>query len=209
MNEMSKHNKIVKSSKWSIILTIIGFLIVIVSIGYSALQLNSLEKEKDEKLKEIKQLDSMKVNLEKEISAMQTEAKYYEEVLKIVHKENPDIVEKATDNPNVEQIQNEIKPRIYIHLQDTSQTNLAKKIANTLQQLGFLVPKAEILVDNGPTHTQVRYFRKKEQQEAEDIVNILKKQYELNNTITNYLSGYESSDRVRPRQYEVWLGKNI
>ncbi len=209
MNEIPEHKKVIKSSRTSIVLTIIGFLIVGASIGYSVLQLSNLEKEKKEKIGELKKLDSTKSSLEKDISAMQTEAKYYEEVLKLVRQKNPDLVEKASNNPAVEKIQSEIKPRVYIHLQDTSQSRIALQIANALQQLGFLVPKAEILVNKGPDHTQVRFFRKQEQKEADDLVNVLKEKYGLKNTMANYLSGYERSDVVRPRQYEIWFGKEI
>ena len=162
MNEPTKHKEAIKASTWSAILTLFGFLIVTASIAYSTLQLNSLEKEKKEKIKEVRQLDERKKKLEEDITALKTEAKYYEEVLLLIKQERPDLVEKAAANPEVEKIETKIKPRVYIHLQDTSQVDLAKRVELALIELGFLVPEAEELVEKAPQNTYVRYFRKKE-----------------------------------------------
>ncbi len=55
----------------------------------------------------------------------------------------------------------------------------------------------------GPGTSQVRYFRKAEADEAGKIVKLL-----ANDKVpieAQYISGYENSDWIRPRHYEIWF----
>lgn len=96
-----------------------------------------------------------------------------------------------------------ILPRIYIHIRSASQRARAKGIAEALRQQGFIVPGAQILVNEGPDETQVRYFHAEDQEEKEaaKIVQTLagagvpKAEVKL-------VSGYPN---IRPRQYEIWF----
>ncbi|MFQ5675136.1 MAG: hypothetical protein ACE5G1_04505, partial [bacterium] len=147
----------------------------------STFELKSLEKEKNKRENELKQLEKRKQKIEEEIAEKKAEAEYYQEVLALVQQERPDLIEKAVNNPEVEKLETDkIKPRVYIHIQDTSQADLAKRVKQALIELDFLVPDAKILVEDTPKNTQVRYFRKREQKEAGQLVNVLKEKFNIN-----------------------------
>lgn len=96
-----------------------------------------------------------------------------------------------------------ILPRIYIHIRSASQRARAKGIADALRQQGFIVPGAQILVNEGPDETQVRYFHAEDQEEKEAAkiaqtlasAGVPKAEVKL-------VSGYP---KIRARQYEIWL----
>lgn len=98
-------------------------------------------------------------------------------------------------------------PRIYIHIRANKQKERAKQIAEKLREEGYVVPGIEILVEKGPSNTQVRYFRKTEENEATEITNVIK-DLGVNDVEKQYTTGYETSPVVRSRQYEIWFGHN-
>jgi len=93
--------------------------------------------------------------------------------------------------------------RIYLHIQKEEDREGAKKVAEQLKGAGYFVPGIERLVNAGPGMSQVRYFRKAEADEAGKIVKLL-----ANDKVpieAQYISGYENSDSIRPRHYEIWF----
>jgi hypothetical protein len=65
-----------------------------------------------------------------------------------------------------------------------------------------LVPGIERL-DFGPDATELRYFRVHEREEAERLAGLLR-DLGLPARAT-YVRGHESSSRIRPRHFELWL----
>ena len=54
---------------------------------------------------------------------------------------------------------------------------------------------------------EVRYFQKSEETKktADDIVRILQESFDVNNVRPVFISGYENSTKVKPKQYEIWF----
>jgi hypothetical protein len=96
-------------------------------------------------------------------------------------------------------------PRISLHIQSPDQHTAAERLAARLQQKGYSVPKAAILVARGPSRTEVRYFRTAEAEEATAIAVLLHEAYRPPVT-TSYIRGYEAASPDRSQRYEIWLG---
>jgi septal ring factor EnvC (AmiA/AmiB activator) len=95
-----------------------------------------------------------------------------------------------------------ITPRIFIHIRSQDQTSVADRLAAKFKSKGYSVPKAEILVNTGPARPEIRYFHKneKEANEAAELAADVGGE-----TRARYISGYENSPLVKPRQFELWL----
>lgn len=107
----------------------------------------------------------------------------------------------------------DVKPRVYIHVvcpppewdwRGAEQVAKIKPIADLLRQKGFFVPRADIPVTTDPDRSEVRYFRKDDEEEATDILDVLVSQG-IHSCRLSYLEGYEDSEVARARHYEVWL----
>ena len=103
------------------------------------------------------------------------------------------------------QVEN-IQARVYIHIQDENQRSDAKQIENKLGEKGLIVPGIE-RVNKGPTTTELRYFRKSEETEVNEIVKLLQ-QLSITDAKAQYIAGYEDSSSIRPRHYELWFSLN-
>jgi hypothetical protein len=106
-----------------------------------------------------------------------------------------------SENVN-KQVEN-IQARVYIHIQDENQRNDAKQIENKLGEKGLIVPGIE-RVNKGPTTTELRYFRKSEETEVNEIVKLLH-QLSITDAKSQYIAGYEDSSSIRPQHYELWF----
>lgn len=95
------------------------------------------------------------------------------------------------------------QPRIYLHIQDELNREIAQKVGEELRHNSFSVPSIEFLVDGGPQSSQLRYFRKSEEEQAEHIVEILKST-DVDVKI-QYIGGYENSTIIQPQHYELWF----
>lgn len=93
--------------------------------------------------------------------------------------------------------------RIYFHIADEGQRDLAQRLADQVRESGFLMPGIEQR-DNSPSANEIRFFRRAEEAEARYIAEILRTQDV--SVEVRYIPGYESSGTLRRRQYELWLG---
>jgi hypothetical protein len=102
------------------------------------------------------------------------------------------------------------KPRVYIHVvppplesdwRGAEQIAKIEPIADLLRGREFHVPRADILVTTDPDRSEVRYFRKDDEEEATDILDVLVSQG-IDSCRLNYLEGHEDSKLA---YYEVWL----
>jgi len=94
-------------------------------------------------------------------------------------------------------------PRIYVHIRSEANRLAARSVGEDLRVQGYVVPGVERLVGTGPRYSQLRYFRQTDKQEAIKIVDLLRT---LGVTVDlQYIQGYEESDAVRPRHYELWF----
>ncbi|HEX6861365.1 MAG TPA: hypothetical protein VF414_01035 [Thermoanaerobaculia bacterium] len=93
--------------------------------------------------------------------------------------------------------------RVYVHIREDEDRPHARLIEESLESNGFDVPGIERVGRRSPSNSQLRYFRRSEEPEANEIVEIL--------TATGvavkpqYISGHEKSTAIRPRHYELWL----
>lgn len=92
-------------------------------------------------------------------------------------------------------------PRIYIHIREEGQRPGARQVAEFLAGT-WTVPGIERL-DVGPASTELRYFRRQEQAEAEEIGRAIRSRGVP--VEVRYVPGFETSSRVRLRTYELWF----
>jgi hypothetical protein len=96
-------------------------------------------------------------------------------------------------------------PRIYFHIRNESQRARAQAVANALPSSSWIVPGIQRL-DVGPSTSELRYFRNDEGAEAQRIVAALRQQGVA--VTAKEVPGYETSDKIRPNHFELWLAPN-
>ncbi len=127
------------------------------------------------------------------------------------------VVLTAAKNSNIaEQIVkrefSNVAPRVYFHIPreelrpyaQTKETELESSLSN----IGLVVPGIDLKAKISPDKNQLRYFRTDEKEEALNILNELKK-IGIDAELVNLSAKYESSDAIRPRHYELWMGKKL
>jgi len=100
-----------------------------------------------------------------------------------------------------------VVPRIYLQVVDPTDRTFGNAIRRALEDASYLVLGLQVVPQaTGLRVTDVRFYRKVEEPEAERILAVLKAAGEGNARI-NYLRGFEDSPKVRPNHFEVWLAK--
>ena len=200
----SVFNSLEARSRWVILSTALAFVaLVIIGAYYASLQQQEIQKaEVQLKITEEQRRIAEEQRAMAETAAMaEREAKEQrQQVLRELKK-----VRRRTAA---------IRPRIYIHITSEQQRAITLEIARKLIEEGFVIPgpkvqKPEdfvpiIQVQNGPNRTEVRFFRKDEQEDADDILTILKESG-LADAVGKYIPGYEESKQIRPKHYEIWI----
>lgn len=98
-----------------------------------------------------------------------------------------------------------LTPRIYMQsLDDESSRKVSVVASARLRQLGYAVQPV-LFVDKAPQNTQVRFYRKSDAKDADQIVSLLQN-LGLGDAQSKYLVGFENSPKVRPRHFEIWIG---
>ena len=204
-----KEKEAVTASKRSALLTLAGFLLVFLAFAYSLYELRQLEAKKAELAQEIAENEQLVAVKQAELQQLQGTLDYVRSQLEQADapSEQVNLAKQALEQVTYEPT--EIRPRVYIHLRDSSQVDTAHKLAAALKDRGFVVPKEEILVDKGPNATEVRYFRESEKHMAAEIFAILTKHLGAENARLSYIRGYEDSKAIRPKHYEIWLSKSM
>jgi hypothetical protein len=103
---------------------------------------------------------------------------------------------KAPDEPPAQ---------IYLHIQAPIQHKIAQRLAEQLQEKGYVIPKAAILEPKGPPRTEVRYFSPMEAEEATAIAMLVNQPYRAPAT-SSYIRGRKDASKAHSRRYEIWLG---
>jgi hypothetical protein len=94
-------------------------------------------------------------------------------------------------------------PRVYVHIREEEDRSFARSLEEGLEANGFIVPGIERVGRRAPNTSQLRYFRKFEEPEANEIVEVLRA---LGVEVkSEYIGGHERSTAIRPRHYELWL----
>jgi hypothetical protein len=93
---------------------------------------------------------------------------------------------------------------IYLHIPNTAQRQKAREISNILSGAGFSVPDIDVLT-LAPNTTTLKYFRMREKDHALSVVNLIKNKVKVK---LQYVKGYESSNKLRDRHFELWFSEN-
>lgn len=107
---------------------------------------------------------------------------------------------------NVTQEDTSINIRVVIHYQHETQKTIANTVKQALTEFGYDVPSV-IPVDRiSLSYSQLRYFRKRDLEDAESIKNQLNNLNLISEVVLNDLTKYyENSTKIRPRSFELWL----
>jgi hypothetical protein len=98
----------------------------------------------------------------------------------------------------------DIKPRVYIQIQDENQRDDARKIQKALQGDSFLAPGIELVGTRSVKTTEVRYFRPQDAEIAEEVRDLLVRN-RVSGVTVRYIRGFEDSKSMRPRHIELWF----
>jgi hypothetical protein len=110
-------------------------------------------------------------------------------------------VEAARSKPTDD---TKLPPRVYIHIRDNQQRDIATQIKKGLQNAGYVVPGIQLVSDT-QVGNQLRYFRDEDQADAYNIINSLG-DLKLANVVAVRVKGYEKSTLIRSRHFELWFG---
>lgn len=195
----------------------VGFMAFLAMICYSGYQLYWMNKEIAAKDRQMKETTANLRQVSLEIEAKQNELTMLDkkivllnDALAILGSKNPDLAERVVGVPSQDEPNEAMMlPRIYIHIQDHSQRGMAKRVAEQLQEQGYVVPGIETIhPDKSPTATQFRYFRLDEL-EFQDVDRIVRALRGMDIAVKNvYVPGYEDTWRMEPRHYEIWFGSD-
>lgn len=147
-----------------------------------------------------KEIDAAKTEREKTASEIQqtTDAKVIDQKQAIIQQID------ATVTPGAKAVSAEALPaRIYFHIQNESQREKAGSIARQVSVDPNIVVPGVQRVDQAPAANEIRYFKLAEAIEAQGFAKSLRG-FGID-AATKYIPGYESTQKLRPRHYELWL----
>jgi len=99
-----------------------------------------------------------------------------------------------------------LKPRLYFHIKEDSQRTKAEQLAKDVaERANVVVPGVQRLNYSVP-ESQLRYYRSIEEQEVKKISEVIAS-FGIKSEVT-YMSGFESSTKIPPKQYELWISEN-
>lgn len=97
-----------------------------------------------------------------------------------------------------------VPARIYIQIESERQLDQANVLKPELEKNGYIVPSIEIVgIIRAPRQNQLRYYRKQELDQVNEIENLLKNAHLDVKAI--YFQGYENSTQIRPGHFELWF----
>lgn len=119
----------------------------------------------------------------------------------------------------IDQVNDTLPARVYFHIPDEQWRQTAKEVAELLTafttdappEIGLpeiQVPGVE-LISASPNNSELRCFRKGECESAylQEIHNLLKQPF-ADLEIIDLSERYKGSTRIRPKHFELWVGKN-
>jgi hypothetical protein len=98
-----------------------------------------------------------------------------------------------------------VLPRVYMHIAGVNDRDRAEQMRKALTEAGYVVLGIERLPQaRNVKVTEVRFYRKADEKEARGIASVLRKTGEAKVEV-NHLERLETSTRVRPNHFEVWI----
>jgi hypothetical protein len=98
----------------------------------------------------------------------------------------------------------ELQPRVYIHIADNAQRDIAVRARDALRDAGQLVPGIERVGAKAPNETELRYFLPSEEILAETISKELAAVGI--EAPARFISGFEDAN-IRPHHFELWFAR--
>jgi len=102
--------------------------------------------------------------------------------------------------------------RLWVHIRTDRQEKLAHIILNEIVKMEFnqwaVEQKPIQKVGVGPKNSELRYFKKQDQTQAQELFNELRKLIPQLK-ISNLSDKYESVDWIKPGHYELWLSSDL
>jgi hypothetical protein len=190
-------------------------LIFIGLIAFSGYKLIHINREIDNKQKELAQLgltlQQQKEEIERHNKIIERQKETVDALIHpnlSLNKEQAQDVEQTVEE-NVGQANNatQIPPRIYIQIGHEEQRKYAGEVASKLQARGYIAPGVENVHEKAPRISQLRYFRTDETAQS-DIKNIT----EFFRSIGVQLDKpvlVKDAHEVHPRFYEIWFGDDF
>jgi hypothetical protein len=188
MNETLSPNLeyIRRSSRRAALVTLVSGLVLVTSLVFSWSQIRSLDQKLEIKRSEIGELDKV-------ITQKQSKIKELNNELRLISKTTAPETTKT------------LPARVYIHIADEKQRKMAEAAAAQLRATGYIVPGIEYVGHVGPTPTQVRYFRRNDEQ-GTALKGILTALQERGiEASPQYISGYST---IGLGHFELWFGTN-
>ena len=197
----ARQGRIQKRAVWGAGFLAFAAVVLAILIGFATYQLADVQKK-------IHNLNSDLKKKKRTLADVNAELTQKQDLLaSISHKLGTGQVPAAREElQKAESGLSKIIPRVFIHIRSKEQLDISKKITEMLRTKGYNVPRADILVDQGPGQTEVRYFHSDEDKEAADIALGLSKELNLTDAKSKPIRGFETSPLVKPRQFEIWLG---
>ena len=148
-------------------------------------------------------IEDLKKLLEKRKVPKEYEQSIIQLVAKIDGNEANELSEivKNTQDQKPEQ---EIKPRVFIHITNVSQNDRAESFREIFKRNDFIFQQIENVGNIKIINTQVRYFREIDKGLAEQVAGILQNE-NVRNIRVQFVSGYEDSTTMRPKHLEIWF----
>jgi cbb3-type cytochrome oxidase subunit 3 len=112
----------------------------------------------------------------------------------------------ASLNKSLTSNKSSLKPRVYFHIKEESQRAKAEQLAKDVAMLANIVVPGVQHVNYPASTNQLRYFRAIEEQEVRHISEVLAS-LGFKSEVT-YISGFESSTKIRPKHYELWISES-
>lgn len=185
-----------RAARQATLLTALSGVVVLGALGYSAWQINALDKTLADRRAVAQQLEQDINNKQSQLNDLET--RLQEQTAALRYLPAPE-VKRA-----LEKSASAMRPRVYIQIANDGQRSLAAKAADALKAAGYEVPGVESVGTRAPKTTTVRYFVRSEEsrRQAEEVVKVL--QGLGVDARAQLLSIPKAS--AQPRQIEIWFG---
>lgn len=191
-------------SRQAAAITLLGGLLVLMAIGYSAWQLRTLSARKAQLQAENARAQAELRTLERNKVTLQADIRTAQDTLARIRLQlatdnvtgaRQTLAQAASAKPAAASVR-----RVFFQLRSLDQSEIYARCRKAFSTQGYRVPSYEMVPDRGPKTLNVRYFRAAEREEATRIGQLLETCAGGKATLS-LIGGYD----VKPNQYEVWF----
>jgi hypothetical protein len=212
-------DKIERHSKQAMLMTIVGILILLGTLGYGFNRLAHLREESKQVQQQLQDssdaLQAKRAELatvQKELDQVNTQLNFRQNVYSQLVEQKLIQPAAITNAANVAFQQDpklaDVNPSVVIHISKQEQRPKAEELATQIKAIGFQVSDdIEFVGTKAPNSSQVRYFfRDDKGPQLEKIEKIL--QNAGISATEQFIGLQQIPPYLKPKQFEVWLGLN-